>query len=326
MMSKRSRFLPAVAALLVCLAPLAAHAITPYSQDFEALVQTDVAALGNDGWVVYGNVFDSAMNYLYGYGVFPAPNDGAAFCAIAVGEGGVDQGLQQLSVYSDYNNLDHGAGNWIESNVFQEQTVLAGDVGKTFKYSFNAKLGNISGSSTAIAFIKTLNPAAGYATTNFITADMTAIPVTWQGYSLSITIDAGLVGQLIQFGFSNLATLYEPSGIFYDNVLFEEDTTSDVPAGFAAASAVLHGNYPNPFNPMTRIEFSLAVPGDVEIAVYDVAGRLVDVLQQGFLAAGDHDVIWDGRTAAGTPAATGLYHYVMRTAEGLSARTMVLLK
>jgi len=209
------------AALFLCLAPAASQALMPYSQDFEGLNQTDPGALGGDGWLVYANVFGPDWSYWYGYGTFPAPNAGNAFCNIVVGEGGPSQGFQQLVVFSDYNNGNHNDGAWIESLVFQEQTIGVGDVGETWTFTFDAKLGNLGGASTAAAFIKTLNPAAGYATTNYLPLDMTATPPFWTGYTISITIDASLVGQLLQFGFKNIATLYQPSGVFYDNVNFQ---------------------------------------------------------------------------------------------------------
>jgi hypothetical protein len=196
--------------------------LSAYNQDFEGLIQSDPNALGNDGWLYFANVFNGTTGlWMYGYGPGPAPNGGAAFSAIASGEGGPQQGAQQLSVYSDYNNGDHGNGHIIEANVFQEQVVGAGDVDKTFVFEFDAKLGNLELNSTAAAFIKTLDPAAGYAMTNFITEDMTTTPITWSTYSISIDIDAGLVGQILQFGFMNTATNYEGSGIFYDNVNFD---------------------------------------------------------------------------------------------------------
>ncbi len=200
--------------------PAAALAIVPYAQDFESLNQADTGALAADGWLVFGNVFDAGGNYLYGYGVFPAPNDGGGFCQIAAGEGGAGQGAQQLVVFNDYNNGDHAVGNLIESNVFQEFTIEAGDVSETWVFDFQAKMGNLEGSSTAIAFIKTLDPANGYATTNFITMDMTTIPATWGDYSLSLAIDGTLDGQLIQIGFASTASNYEGSGVFYDNIDF----------------------------------------------------------------------------------------------------------
>jgi hypothetical protein len=209
MRNRLNAFLLVAALVLI---PAASHALLAYNQDFEGLDQADINALANDGWLVFGNVFGPDGSYWYGYGVFPAPNDGAAFCAIASGEGGAEQGAQQLSVFSDYNNTDHGVGAFIEANVFQEQTIDAGDVSETWVFEFQAKRGNIEGQTTA------LDPNNGYQTTNFITIDMTSIPDTWGDYSISLQIDASLEGQLLQFGFSSTATGYEGSGIFYDNI------------------------------------------------------------------------------------------------------------
>ena len=212
-----------LAALLVCLSSVPALALSPYFEDFESLSQADAAALGNAGWLVFANVFGPDWAYWYGYGVFPAPNGSGGFCNVAAGEGGGAQGMQQLVVFSDYNNTDHGVGAYIESLVFQEQNIGPGDVGETWKFQFDAKLGDIAGGSTAAAFIKTLDPNAGYATTNYIPLDMTGISGTWSTFSISIFIDGSLDGQLLQIGFSNVASGYEPSGIFYDNVIFSID-------------------------------------------------------------------------------------------------------
>lgn len=213
-----------VVAILACLTPVAGFALTPYSQDFEGLDQGDPNALAHDGWLVFGNVFGPDWAYWYGYGPFPAPNGGPAFSAIASGEGGAEQGDQQLSVYSDYNNVDHGNGAYIEANVFQEQAIVAEDVGQTWNFDFQAKRGNIEGQTTALAFIKTLDPNDNYNLTNFITVDMTSIPATWGGYSVSLAIDESLAGQILQFGFASTATNYEGSGIFYDNINFDVET------------------------------------------------------------------------------------------------------
>jgi len=225
-MKLRAHVFVAVAAL-VCLIPAAAMALTPYSQDFEGLVQADTGALGADGWLIFANVFNSTGSYLYGYGVFPAPNDGGGFCQIAIGEGGGAQGDQQLNVFSDYNNVDHGVGNLIESNTFQEQPIGAGDVGQVWTFDFDAKLANLEGATTAAAFIKTLDPGAGYAMTNFITQETTLLPATWTSHQLAITIDASLVGQILQIGFTNTASNYEGSGVFYDNVVFATGTVAN---------------------------------------------------------------------------------------------------
>ncbi len=197
--------------------------LSPYAQDFESLNMANSFALGDDGWLVFANVFNSGGGYLYGYGPFPAPNGGQGFSAIASGQAGPNQGTQYLNVYSDYANGDHANGNLIEANVFQEQIVGAGDVGQTYTFSFDAVLPDVAGiasPTTAVAFIKTLDPNNGFALTNFLTVDMTNVPSNWDTYSTSITIDAALAGQILQFGFASTATNFNASGVFYDNVSF----------------------------------------------------------------------------------------------------------
>ena len=77
----------AVLALSIGANPVAA-ALTAFNQDFEGLVQADPDALNLDGWLVFGNVTNGFGEFQYGYGPFPAPNDGAAFSGVATGEGG----------------------------------------------------------------------------------------------------------------------------------------------------------------------------------------------------------------------------------------------
>jgi hypothetical protein len=216
----------AAAAALLCLVPAARADLAAYNQDFEALVQADPQALGNDGWKVFANVFSPDHSaYYYGYGVFPAPNNSGGFSGIDFVSGGGAQGAQDMVVYSDYNNPDHGSGNQIEANVFQEQAIAATDVGGTWVFQFDAKKGNLESPTTALAFIKTLNPAAGYATTNFLTLDTTNLAGDWATYTISITIDPALAGQLLQFGFNSTGSNYKGSGVFYDNVKFRKDTS-----------------------------------------------------------------------------------------------------
>lgn len=205
---------------LVCLLSLAASAQTPYFQDFEGLAPVD-GSLAGDGWLVYGNIFDPAGNYLWGHGPWPAPNNIGNWEDIVSGEGGPDQELQQIVVYSDYGNPDHAVGNLIESNLFQEQILPAGCMG-TWTFTFDAKLGNLGGSSTAAAFIKILNPADW--STTLYALDMTNTPTTWTDYAISVDV-TGLDGMYLQFGFLSVASNYESCGVFYDNVAFTSNGT-----------------------------------------------------------------------------------------------------
>lgn len=93
-----------------------------------------------------------------------------------------------------------------------------------------------------------------------------------------------------------------------------------------APAGVIRSCYPNPFNPRTTIEFALRQAGPVELSILDVRGRSVAVPWRGDLSAGINRLDWDGRTAAGREAASGVYFAVLRTASGVEARKLVLAK
>ena len=92
------------------------------------------------------------------------------------------------------------------------------------------------------------------------------------------------------------------------------------------AELELSQNQPNPFNPSTRIDYSLPAASVVDIAVFDVAGRRVATLVAGPRPAGRGSTVWQGRDDGGQPVASGIY--VCRMAANGDVRTMkmVLLK
>lgn len=316
-----------VAATLLLAIPVASHAaLSSYVQSFESLIKTSGTALSGDGWYVYGNVYSpDHSTYYYGYGPYGAPNGTGAFCAIDSNQGGADQGVQQLSVYSDYNNQGaQTAGQQVEANVYREQTVAAADVGNVWTFQFDAKMGNLLAPSTAVAFIKTLNPAAGYATTNFKTVNTSAIPATWNTYFISITIDASLVGQLLQIGFANTCTNNNSSGVFYDNIVFSKTGGAGVALPTTTRALALSPAWPNPFHGTARLDWSLPAAGAADVAVYDVTGRRVATLHSGMAEAGPHTAQWNGRFDNGAAAPAGVYNAVLRTAAGTLSRKLVL--
>ena len=88
----------------------------------------------------------------------------------------------------------------------------------------------------------------------------------------------------------------------------------------------LEQNYPNPFNPATRIRYSLSNVGRVKLVIYDILGRQVQILQNQVMNAGSHEVIWNGTTASGLMASSGIYLYKLETDDQTEIRKMVLLK
>ena len=101
----------------------------------------------------------------------------------------------------------------------------------------------------------------------------------------------------------------------------DSPTSSSLPSGFG-----LSQNYPNPFNPVTNIEFDLPRATDVSVEVFNVLGQRVETLVNERLSAGRYVVTWDGRTASGAQAATGVYFYRIRTEDYVESRKMVLLR
>jgi hypothetical protein len=88
----------------------------------------------------------------------------------------------------------------------------------------------------------------------------------------------------------------------------------------------LSDNYPNPFNPATRISFSLPDKVEINLSVYNTLGQHVKTLASGVWNAGKHEVIWDGTNELGKKVASGIYLYRLETADFLETKKMVLLK
>ena len=94
----------------------------------------------------------------------------------------------------------------------------------------------------------------------------------------------------------------------------------------APSVTALGRNYPNPFNPVTTISFSLREKGHVALRIYDVAGRLVRTLVDEARTAGRYDERWDGTNNRGSRVASGVYFYRFATADFEQTRKMVLLR
>jgi len=93
-------------------------------------------------------------------------------------------------------------------------------------------------------------------------------------------------------------------------------TVENHPVSFA-----LHPAYPNPFNPLTTIQFDLPEDGEVSLKVYDLKGREVARLVNGFLPAGYHTVTWDAGDRA-----TGISLVRMEAGNVRQLQKIVLIK
>ena len=85
-------------------------------------------------------------------------------------------------------------------------------------------------------------------------------------------------------------------------------------------------NYPNPFNPVTKLRYTIPKNSLVSIIIYDMLGRQVKTLVNQTQDAGYASVIWDATNDYGKPVSAGIYLYQIQTGEYIQTKKMVLLK
>ncbi len=85
-------------------------------------------------------------------------------------------------------------------------------------------------------------------------------------------------------------------------------------------------NYPNPFNPVTKIEFSLPQAEHLTLKIFNVRGELVKTLIDEARAAGSDHIMWDGSNDQGGQVGSGVYFYEARAGGEVKVSKMALIK
>jgi hypothetical protein len=80
-------------------------------------------------------------------------------------------------------------------------------------------------------------------------------------------------------------------------------------------------NYPNPFNPSTTIVFALPKASDISLRIYDITGKLVQVLAEGRQEAGRYEVDFDA-----SDLSSGIYLYSLQAGDYREVKRMILMK
>lgn len=293
---------------------------------------TDVAAASGTGdvgvgrgcaWGDYNNdgnldlyVSNSgAANVLYrsmGGGVFTD-----ATTASGTGDAGAGRGV----AWCDHDG--DGDLDLYVANFGQENKLYCNDIG-SLKHWLGVKLvgvlSNRSGIGARVTVVaggvrrvQEVSGGSGYLSQN-------SLPIEF-GLGLSSTIDSlivkwpsGVTQVQTSVPADQRLTITEPGAV----------STSPVeapPLVFA-----LHEGSPNPFQQSTTISYDLPGRSRVELRIYDVAGRLVRVLENTVREPGRHRVIWNGLRDSGARAGVGLY-FCQLQAEGLrETKRLVLLK
>jgi hypothetical protein len=152
--------------------------------------------------------------------------------------------------------------------------------------------------------------------TRQLTGNGSNLKTIWVGHSFMLIRDTGTGTAPARNTF--LKMVYEE----FLNEANTEVTGDDSPAAYHLAQ-----NFPNPFNPSTRIQFALPVKGHVSLKIYNVAGQLVKTLQNGVMDAGSHELTWDGSNNLGKNVASGVYFYKLNAGDNYeNMKKMVLLR
>ena len=114
---------------------------------------------------------------------------------------------------------------------------------------------------------------------------------------------------------------YKLEDVAYDGTTKMHGPISVMPQQVLPTAFGLSQNVPNPFNPQTTITYQLPEASHVELAIYDVLGRKVRVLVDGFVEAGYRSVVWEAKEAA-----SGLYFVRMEAGGFVEVRKMAVVR
>ena len=84
--------------------------------------------------------------------------------------------------------------------------------------------------------------------------------------------------------------------------------------------------YPNPFNPITTLNYNLHEESIVKITIYDLMGHIVKVIVNQVETSGFKSVQWNGTNNKGLPVSAGAYIYGIETIDFRQTKKMILLK
>lgn len=116
--------------------------------------------------------------------------------------------------------------------------------------------------------------------------------------------------------YNNLSdSIYNDVAVNNFVTFYESGLKSSLVDGNAITDIV---NYPNPFNGNTTISFGMEENDNVTIEVYDISGRLIDVIYTGYLPKGNHKLNWDARDVE-----KGIYIVTCKNSTNISHRNMI---
>ena len=116
-----------------------------------------------------------------------------------------------------------------------------------------------------------------------------------------------------------------------DIITFNLGISSDVNVGidneymFPKNSLVLKA-YPNPFNPMINLELDIKFKESLKLNIYDIRGRHIKTLFNGYAPRGINNILWDAKNKRGETVPGGIYFCVIKTKNSLIKQKIIYVK
>ena len=162
------------------------------------------------------------------------------------------------------------------------------------------------------------------------------------GYTIGSAVPVG-TGPILEISVQQKDYFGGHLGLFFGDVTARDENTNEVTVsatGYGMFSIALgtiddialpnrytlYQNYPNPFNPVTVLQYDLPELSNVELTIYDLAGRQVRNLLHEKQAPGLKTIVWDARDDMGNKMGAGVYIYQLKTDSFITSKKMILVK
>ena len=102
--------------------------------------------------------------------------------------------------------------------------------------------------------------------------------------------------------------------------------TLNVSSDFRPSKFIVLGNYPNPFNPATKINFTVDQPSFISVSIFSLTGRSIRQFNLNITQPGNKSIIWNGKDMIGNDVPSGIYMYRIQSGEYSEFKKMTLLR
>ena len=166
----------------------------------------------------------------------------------------------------------------------------------------------------------------------YISYDWEHPPVMKYDPPMALDINEGLeleatyfnsTNETVSFGLLSTDEMMVLFGLFYTGSQLSYDPDDDMNI---SSAFLLHDNYPNPFNPVTNLEYNLPREAFVNVTIYDMLGNKVNKLINEIQSSGKKSIQWDATNNRGQYVSAGVYLYRIQVGNSHKTKKMVLLK